>query len=106
MTDFYRAQEIIGRKEHICEQCMRPISIGTRHRYSAGKLDGDFNTYREHLECHEVWLEIRKLRELSWDESSEFLHCSDDLDEDRAWIIQDHPIVGERLFGSVSGSAS
>lgn len=100
MTDFFGCKEVFGRKQHVCEQCGRPIFIGEKHLYSAGKLDGDFSAYREHLDCHDLWITIRGLKDLNWDEESEFL-INDDLSDDREWITRDHPAIAARLFPEV-----
>lgn len=104
MSEFYRSEEVTGAKEHKCAQCLKAIAVGERHHYSATKFEGDFNAYREHLDCRKVWLEMFKLREIRWDEGLEFLIDGDDLSEDETWIREEYPEVAGRLFGPLSAN--
>lgn len=102
---FFRTQEVTGIKPHTCLQCGKTIATGERHHYSAGKIDGDFQSYREHLDCLKLWFEIRGLRDLAFDEESEVLR-DDDFVRDRGWMRKEYPLVAERLFGPSTTSHS
>ncbi len=43
-----------GRKEYRCETCNRQIAKGDQHYVEAGVTDGDFNSYRSCIACHEL----------------------------------------------------
>jgi hypothetical protein len=95
--DFFNVKTVKAAKPHSCEQCGRQIAVGTVHEYAAGKFDGDFNAYREHLECRAAWTEYSK-EELRWDETAPFLRDADCLSEDKEWFFAKHPIVAARLW--------
>lgn len=98
MNEFFRVKEVNGRKTHQCAQCRSQIDAGERHFYCAGKLDGDFTSYREHLECRKAWEDFRTNHSLGWDEPSEFL-ADEELDsDDIAWLKAMHPIVSARIW--------
>lgn len=44
----------IARKEHKCEWCGEPILKGEKHHRETGKFDGNFTSYRMHLECRDA----------------------------------------------------
>lgn len=99
MSDFHSFRSVKARKVHHCEHCRKPIAIGQFHSSFAGVVDGDFTTYREHIECRAVWEELFRLRGCCYGDEAPFLH-DDELDEDREWITADHPVVAERLWGA------
>ncbi len=43
-----------GRKAHQCENCGRPIPKGEQSYVEAGTVDGDFNSYRSCVPCHDL----------------------------------------------------
>jgi hypothetical protein len=94
---FYSTRKVNGRKAHICDQCRRRIEQGVLHWYTAGVIDGDFSTYREHFECRAAWYTLNiELRDC--DDGAPFL-CDDDNHEadDRLWMREQFPVVADRL---------
>lgn len=98
MLEFYRQRAVVGRKQYVCSQCGQPIPLGERHYAIALKADGDFASYREHVECRAAWVDLRGLRDLGWHEDSPALMDDGEIPvDDRAWIIAEHPTVAARL---------
>jgi len=52
--DFYDESKPRAKKNYHCCACTEPILVGERYVYIAGKWDGDFNTFRQCLRCHEI----------------------------------------------------
>lgn len=96
---FHSYEIVTARKLHRCAHCFTPINIGDRHRKSAQVFDGQFDAYREHIECYNAWSELNfKLRDLPADEGAPFLGNDDTHEpEDRAWMWEEHPLVAARL---------
>lgn len=44
-------------KAHRCEHCGHMIPPGVSHLAKSGVWDGDFYTFRAHLDCNELWSE-------------------------------------------------
>lgn len=40
--EFFRARDVVARKQHFCEACGRKIHIGLKCHHEVGKYDGDF----------------------------------------------------------------
>jgi hypothetical protein len=57
MWDFYNKHTVKAAKEHRCAECLKTISKGERHLYCAGKVEGDFNSYRLCTECDLIAVE-------------------------------------------------
>lgn len=95
--DFFSIKDVKAAKQHCCEQCRKAIKQGEAHHYAAGKFDGDFFAYREHIECRKAWAEYNK-DNLRWDETAPFLWDADCLSEDRHWFLERHPVVAARLW--------
>lgn len=95
--DFFRVTRVHAAKQHRCEQCAKPIEQGELHCYAAGKFDGDFFSYREHVECRMAWKEYSE-DTLRWDDTAPFLHDADDLNASKDWFKQNHPVVFARLW--------
>lgn len=53
MWDFIRISERTAAKVHACMECSKAIEVGERHVYSAGKVEGYFESYRLCLRCRE-----------------------------------------------------
>lgn len=95
--DFSSQRTVVGRKEHVCEQCRKAIPMGERHSYFAGKFDGQFWTYREHADCRVAWLALITRRDDDFYDGVAFL-CDDDIEPaEREWMRSEHPAVAERL---------
>ncbi len=93
---FCRESKVRGRKPHRCDQCAKLIAAGEEHVGGAHNLDGDFVSFREHVECRQAWLGWRKyMRTDEVFETSPFL-IDDDLE--REWFETRHPIVARRLW--------
>lgn len=98
MTDFHTFHIVTARKPHSCEHCRTPIAVGEKHRKCAQVWEGDFHTYREHIECHNAWVELNfDLRGIDHCEGAAFLRDDDHETDDKAWMQEAHPIVAERL---------
>lgn len=95
--DFGSHRNLVGRKDYVCEQCRKTIAVGSRHSYWAGKHDGNFWAYREHMDCRDAWLGLIDFRKEDSYEGIPFL-CDDDVEpEDRAWVGEKWPAVADRL---------
>lgn len=96
-TDFGSQCTPTARKKHVCEQCHKAIDVGEKHSYWAGKHDGDFYAYREHIDCRDAWLGLIDLRNDDSYEGVPFL-CEDDVSPgERAWLGEKWPAVAERM---------
>ena len=51
MPEFFSDSRPVARKEHICCECGTAIEKGEKHYSCSGKWDGDFLSYRQHLDC-------------------------------------------------------
>lgn len=51
---FFREKEVVGRKEHRCYECHRPILTGERHTYMVGSWGGDFSDFRVCAQCRSI----------------------------------------------------
>ena len=99
--DFHTHRIVAARKQHRCEHCGKPIEVGEKHRRSAQVWDGDFSSYREHIECFAAWNELnfsRHLKDRDPCEGAPFLRDDDDFyPEDRQWMREVYPAVAARL---------
>lgn len=59
IPEFSSARWVVARKQHTCCECHSPIMIGEKHGYFAGKNDGPFWTYRQHIECEDACTFVR-----------------------------------------------
>jgi len=57
--EFFTDKYPKGRKDHTCCECGAIIPKGERHGYFAGKWDGDFSDFRQHLDCEQACRIIR-----------------------------------------------
>lgn len=98
MSDFYSCAKVRAAKQHRCEQCRKPIEVGTMHWKSAQVHDGEFGGYREHFECRAAWSTLNyDIRDIPRYEGAPFL-CDDEHDpDDRPWMVEQFPVVAERL---------
>lgn len=51
MSDFGHATKPVARKRHQCIHCLQFIVVGERHERFVGKWQGDFQDWRNHLDC-------------------------------------------------------
>jgi hypothetical protein len=89
-----------GRKAHRCEHCGGAIAIGEPSCAWAGKVEGDFTTYREHEDCREAWSAlIENHGGFDHDYGHPFLYDweSDSRDDDAAFLRETYPAVAARL---------
>lgn len=82
-------------KRHQCDECPAPIEVGQRFIRWAGTTDGDFGTYRAHVECRAAAIALNNLNEIR--DADEWMNLSDLESEDHDWLCEEHPIVAERL---------
>lgn len=97
MTDFHTSRKIgKTRKTHCCEQCGKIIDIGSPASKAVGVFDGYFYQNYTHVECNAAAWEFAKESD-SWGEEFPFFQYDDrDIETDK-WLIENHPIVAERL---------
>ena len=83
------------RKRHTCEGCLTAIEAGSAaYRYVGMNLDGDFCAGIMHPECRVAEVALNKLMDLNWDEWA----CLSELeDEDKPWLLAEHPVVAARM---------
>ena len=55
MSDFGGSQWVKGRKKHVCAGCGSVIPVGELHFQFKGMWEGDWQNWRAHAECHELW---------------------------------------------------
>jgi len=98
MSDFFQRRQVVARKSHVCEHCRTVIAAGERYNSSAGRIDGEFSSHAEHVECWEAWHALRDRRQNGWDEPGVPL-CEDTelVFDDRAWLVEKHAVVARRL---------
>ena len=84
-----------ARKDHVCEQCQKPITKGTVHKRWDGKFEGDFFTIRTHFECDEAADHYLDFFEFPADEGITLHNLTDR--EDLQFLRRYHPVVAERL---------
>lgn len=97
-VEFFNMRKVVGRKSHICEQCRKNIQIGVEHHYCAMKCDGDFTSYREHVECRKAWLALIDLTDGGFHEDTYPFLCDEGTDAvEPEWFLNEHPIVAARL---------
>lgn len=97
MTNFNRNRTIKAtRKLHCCEQCGKVIEIGSAAMYSVGSHYGDFYRTYEHVECHDAGMAYAMLSDC-WGEDFMWFQYNLEEREDKLWLLEEHPIVAERL---------
>lgn len=97
-SPFLSVRKVHGRKQHVCEHCRKVIETGALHWYTAGMIEGEFTTYREHFECRSAWYTLNfELRSCAYDEGAPFLADDEHEEDDRAWMREQFPKVAERL---------
>lgn len=101
--DFFSRKTVSGRKDHTCEHCRKAIQTGEQHFYCAGKIEGDFNAYREHTDCERAWIGLHDLRGTRWDDARPFLADDDEIDAGEIdWLHEHFPAVAARIWGAPS----
>lgn len=63
MPEFYSDDKRTARKQYNCVECSAPILKGEHHLYYRGKWDGDFSDGRQHIDCLNACVHIRKLQD-------------------------------------------
>lgn len=51
MWDFFNSKHVVAARDYQCAECGKAIVKGERHLYSAGKVEGHFESYRLCPEC-------------------------------------------------------
>lgn len=99
MVEFISFRNVAAAKQHVCEQCRKPILKGERHLYVATKFDGYFSAYREHFECRAAWCELNfDLRDYPPGDGAPFLIDDGDIEAgEKDWMREKHPLVAERM---------
>lgn len=80
---------VVGRKQHHCCECGRPIARGESHRYFKGLFEGHWHTYRWCTQCSELRADL---------EDSGWCVCLGEIYDvlnERPWgpLTEDDPIV-------------
>lgn len=99
MSDDFHISKVMKRtiEPHECEQCGTIIPPGSATLYSTGRYEGEFYSHHQHLECHEAAHAFATLNDLWNEEYPWFQHMERaefDLDP---WLLENHPVVAERL---------
>lgn len=55
--EFFDVSWCTARKEHICLECRKTIKPGDKYEYTAGKWDGEFETFKTCKPCVAIWNE-------------------------------------------------
>lgn len=98
MSDFHSSREIKKtRKRYVCEQCNRFIEIGSPAHYSFGVYEGDTYGLHTHIECQAAAKEYAELNDAWGEEWPWFQHMENGEYEHHDWLLENHPIVAERL---------
>jgi hypothetical protein len=94
---FYRETPIKSvRKARRCDACRRTINIGESALKLAGHWDGDFWAQTVHVECRAAEIELNKLNDVR--DGDEWMNIGNDMEtDDWLWLVEDHPIVAERM---------
>ncbi|MEC5289422.1 MULTISPECIES: hypothetical protein [unclassified Aurantimonas] len=95
MSDFASFKTITAAKPHQCENCQCEIAKGENHQKVSGVNDGDFYSYRTHMDCHHAVQELWSIQGLHDDE---YLPWIWDLEpEDREWLAEKYPAIAARM---------
>lgn len=94
--DFTNITKGRSRKDRICEQCRKTIPAGEDHSKFAGKFEGEFMTYSEHLTCRDAW--IAHANHIGREDDGDGMpFFSDDEDLDRDYLAAEWPDVAARM---------
>lgn len=52
--EFYNTSTPTAKRRHRCDECGSFIPIGEKHRYTVGKWDGEFQSFRSHFACQDL----------------------------------------------------
>ena len=80
-----------ARREHVCAGCRHPICVGTQHDRIGRLYEGEWDTLRLHLECHEL---ARRLGAESGDDGYQAEDLRGQLDDLRSmrhhepWVVR------------------
>lgn len=89
------------RKRHQCVGCLRFIESGEPAKTWIGINDGEFNAVYYHPDCRAAEIALNDIKRGGWDDWSPLNEIDD---EDRPWLIADHPSVAAR-FGWVEATS-
>jgi hypothetical protein len=62
-AEFYSESYHVARKPHCCAECGTAIMPGERYIACRGKWDGDFDVFKQHLECLHACVAVRKYQD-------------------------------------------
>lgn len=111
MVEFFRARAIKAtRKSHTCECCEQRIDAGSPAIYWAGKVEGEFYTSHNHVDCREAEAAWNDEAGYCWDEGTPLWLLADDwanLDAPNYLpkIAERWPAVHARLLARKAGKA-
>lgn len=95
MSDFTSFKTITAAKPHQCEDCQREIAKGEKHHKVAGVVDGDFNSYRTHMDCQGAMNDLWNFHGFSYGDSIPWIW--DWEPEDREWLAEKYPAIAARM---------
>lgn len=97
MGDFHNHRTIKAtRKRHVCEQCGKWIEAGSPAEYETGSYFGEFYSGHQHVECRAAGIAYAEMSGCWGEDFMWFQHQLEDPD-DKAWLLEHHPVVAERL---------
>lgn len=103
MSDFSAVRTRTAKKKtHHCAQCQGRIEIGQKYLRTAQVNGGDFQAFKEHLDCSEAWFALWKLRDLQYGDEQHFLADEEMEDGEREWLRETFPAVAARVWPEVS----
>lgn len=85
-----------ARKRHVCNECRRFIEPGEVYRRQV-YIDGDFHTYKAHVECYRACLDYNAIIGSTYDDEMYPLDECLNEKEDRDWLKEKFPNVAERM---------
>jgi len=96
VSEFYRSTICKSRTIRRCESCNKIIEAGTQHEYVATKYDGDFGTFRRHLDCLEY---ERHLNDINGMRGEEYSWLHEHVSEGGKSVLHDAPAAVKLRFG-------
>lgn len=85
-------------REHFCDQCHQTIPKGSVYSCLSGKWEGEFETFREHLECSAAMIAYNKMAGNNYDD--EVINANDLEPDDLEWMEIEHPVAFLRFMKS------
>lgn len=98
MSDLHFSRQIKAvRVKQRCEQCGTTILPGEPAHYAFGKYANETYSYYCHQECRLAGRAFAELNGLWGEDYPWFQHMEDGEFAHHAWLLENHPIVAERM---------